>query len=232
MATLTPFPGGLFSANTRGLDFLNFNVNASNFRGPPIAAVYGAPEGVVFVDDVVAFADSFDAPLVVFDDTSGATAFNYFKSACNAVGYLYKSNRIGTPVFVSQTTATTPVIYGGPFLGLGTTDSFRALSVFLAWTLLALGMSRTTQNHPYRLGMQGVSNFTADGNLSPPVFQVGGTGRSIPLDLDDLKKKWLGQAVTTTSQYQALLDAAVARPGLAALCNAALVPYLVIDDPT
>lgn len=229
MATLTPFPGGLFSANVRGLDFLNHNVTATNFRGPPIAACYGAPEGIILIDDVVDFADSFDAPLVVFDDTAGATAFNYYRAALAAVGYLYKSNHRGSPVFVSQTTPPTTIIYGGPFLGLGTTTPYRDLSVFLAWSALAVGMSRTTQNHPYLLGMQGVSNFTTDGNLSPPVYQIGD---DVVLDLKTLRKKWLGQATTTTSQYQAVLDAAVSRPGLAALTNSALVPYIVLEDPT
>lgn len=233
MATLTPFPGGLFSANSRGFDFLSLNVTQANFRGPPVGVCYGAPEGIVFIDEVVAFVDSFDAPCVVFDSTAGTTAFDYYRAACNAVGYLYKSNRMGTPVVVTPTTGPTSVIMGGPFLGVGTTDAFRALSVYLAWTAAASGMSRTTQNHPYLLGMHGVSAFAEDGtNLSPPVYQIGGTGRVVADDLNALKKKWLGQAVTTTSQYQLLLDAAVARPGLAALCNAALVPFLVLEDPT
>lgn len=230
MATLTPFPGGLFSANARGLDFLNHAVTASNFRGPPVGVCYGAPEGIVHIDDVVAFVDSFDAPCVVFDTTAGTTAFNYFKAACNAVGYLYKSNRSGSPVIVAETTGPTAVIMGGPFLGVGTTAPYRDLGVALAWTAAASGMSRTTQNHPYLLGMQGVSSFATDGsNLSPPVYAVG---PDIALDLDTLKKKWLGRAVTTTSQYQLLLDASVSRPGLAALCNACLIPYLVVEDPT
>jgi len=222
----TEYYPGLYSGNSAGDDVLQHTVTASNFKGPPLVAVYGTTaDRFVNESEVDDFASAFNAPLVIITDQIDGTGRAAYVAACNAMGPLYKSNRRGSPVFVSNTTPSTPIVYGGPLLALGTTDPNIDSSVAVAW-LVAEMTSRTTQNHPYQLGMQGVSTFTTDGNLSPPVYRIG---PDIVDGLQQVQKKWQGKTVTTVSQYQALMTAAIGRPGLAALCNAALVPFIVLN---
>lgn len=222
----TEFLPGLYSGNDAGYDVLSHAVTSTNFKGPPLVAVYGTTaDRFVNESEVDDFASAFNAPLVIITDQIDGTGRAAYVVACNAMGPLYKSNRRGSPVFVSNTTPSTPIVYGGPLLAIGTTDPNIDSSVAVAW-LVAEMTSRTTQNHPYQLGMQGVSTFTTDGNLSPPVYRIG---PDIVDGLQQVQKKWQGKTVTTVSQYQALMTAAIGRPGLAALCNAALVPFIVLN---
>jgi len=222
----TEFLPGLYSGNDAGFDVLSHAVTAANFKGPPLVVAYGTTEDrFVNESEVDDFAAAFRAPLVIITDEIDGTGRAAYVAACAAMGPLYKSNRAGSPVFVSNTTPQTPAVMGGPLLALGTTGPNIDSSVAVAWLVAEL-TSRTTQNHPYLLGMQGVSAFTADGNLSPPVYRIG---PDIVDDLQQVQQKWQGKTVTTTAQYQALLTASVSRPGLAALCNASLVPFLVLS---
>ncbi len=224
----TEYYPGLYSGNSAGDDVLQHTVTAANFKGPPLVAVYGTTaDRFVNESEVDDFASAFNAPLVIITDQIDGTGRSAYVAACNAMGPLYKSNRRGSPVFVSNTTPSTPIVYGGPLLAIGTTDPNIDSSVAVAW-LVAEMTSRTTQNHPYQLGMQGVSTFTTDGNLSPPVYRIG---PDIVDGLQQVQKKWQGKTVTTVSQYQALMTAAIGRPGLAALCNASMVRFLELYGP-
>ena len=78
--------------------------------------------------------------------------------------------------------------------------------------------------------MQAVSGFSGN-DLKPPIYALGVGDAAIAADAVTLAKKWRGEAVVTVSQYETLLAAAVARPGLARLINATLVPYIVLADP-
>lgn len=228
---LTTYAPGLYAANALAVAFLNRTVNQTNFRGLPIVGVFrgaGAlqpsDEGLVALVD---FAAAFNAPLVVMDDSASTQATDYLFASAQACAKLFDTAKTKQPVFVDNGISS-PVVFSGPFIAVGTSDPNRTSSVAFAWTT-ATAYSRTSEYQPYGAGMMAVSWFTTAGNLGPPVFVVGS---GVEADLLQLKKRWQGDAVTSTSQYQAVQDAAVARPGLARLCNAALVPYIVLTIPT
>lgn len=229
MATLTLFAPGLYSANALGLAFLSGTVTAATFRGLPIVGIFWEGLDDPYIDDLVAFAAAFDAPLIVMNSdaspTPGDSTLTYLDYALLRVGPFFDSAKLLQPRRPTSPSTSAPVTFCGPFVVVNLTDIPDGR--ILAWQIAA-GYSRTSQYHPYGLGMMAVSHFDGD-DLGPPIYVIGPD--TVPQSLDTLKKKWQGGAVTTTSQYQVVLDAAVARPGLAAHVNAALVPYVDLVPP-
>lgn len=225
----TPYAPGLGSLNALGDDFLSLTVTEATFRGPAITLVVSSILGLDY-SPIIDFADSFNAPLVIFiADSSDPTAIALLQQAYAALDKFYDSAKSRTPRLPTSANTDVPVIFGGPFICAGLTAPSLTDAVDIAWTL-ASAYSRTSQNHPYLCGMQAVSGFSGN-NLKPPVYALGVGNDAIASDCITLGKKWRGEAVVTVSQYETLLAAAVARPGLARLINAALVPYIVLADP-
>ena len=225
----TPYAPGLGSLNALGDDFLSLTVTQATFRGPAITLVVTSLLGLDYTP-IIDFANSFNAPLVVFiADSSDPTAIALLQSAYAALGKFYDSAKTRTPRLPTSAHTDVPVIFGGPFICIATDASDLTDATDIAW-FLASAYSRTSQNHPYLCGMQAVSGFSGN-DLKPPIYALGVGDAAIAADAVTLAKKWRGEAVVTVSQYETLLAAAVARPGLARLINAALVPYIVLADP-
>ena len=225
----TPYAPGLGSLNALGDDFLSLTVTRATFRGPAITLVVTSLLGLDYTP-IIDFANSFNAPLVVFiADSSDPTAITLLQSAYAALGKFYDSAKTRTPRLPTSAHTDVPVIFGGPFICIATDASDLTDATDIAW-FLASAYSRTSQNHPYLCGMQAVSGFSGN-DLKPPIYALGVGDAAIAADAVTLAKKWRGEAVVTVSQYETLLAAAVARPGLARLVNAALVPYIVLADP-
>ena len=224
-----PYAPGLGSLNALGDDFLSLTVTQATFRGPAITLVVTSLLGLDYTP-IIDFANSFNAPLVVFiADSSDPTAITLLQSAYAALGKFYDSAKTRTPRLPTSAHTDVPVIFGGPFICIATDASDLTDATDIAW-FLASAYSRTSQNHPYLCGMQAVSGFSGN-DLKPPIYALGVGDAAIAADAVTLAKKWRGEAVVTVSQYETLLAAAVARPGLARLVNAALVPYIVLADP-
>ena len=225
----TPYAPGLGSLNALGDDFLSLTVTQATFRGPAITLVVTSLLGLDYTP-IIDFANSFSAPLVVFiADSSDPTAITLLQSAYAALGKFYDSAKTRTPRLPTSAHTDVPVIFGGPFICIATDASDLTDATDIAW-FLASAYSRTSQNHPYLCGMQAVSTFSGN-DLKPPIYALGVGDAAIAADAVTLAKKWRGEAVVTVSQYETLLTASVARPGLARLINAALVPYIVLADP-
>lgn len=223
---LVQFAPNFYSANAHGQAFLSKSLTLTSFRGPPITAcIFGVSPASAVLASLVGFAATFDAPLVLFSATS-SQGLSVLRLACDSVGRFYDSAKLQKPVLVEGTTRT-PVIFGGPFIAAGTSQPSIDAAAVWAWSC-ATTLQRTSQNHPYQLGMHGVSDFSMAGAMSPPVYKLTPNYLN---DVDQLTKRWQGKTVTATSQYQTLLDAAVSRPGLAAKINACLVPYIVLAAP-
>lgn len=225
----TLYAPGLGSLNALGDDFLSLTVTQATFRGPAITLVVTSLLGLDYTP-VIDFANSFNAPLVVFIAAdSDPTAIALLQSAYAALGTFYDSAKTRTPRLPTSAYTDIPVIFGGPFICIATDTSDLTDATDIAW-FLASAYSRTSQNHPYLCGMQAVSGFSGN-DLKPPIYALGVGDAAIAADAVTLAKKWRGEAVVTVSQYETLLAAAVARPGLARLINATLVPYIVLADP-
>ncbi len=227
--TVTRYGVNLFSLNSLGDDWLGHRVTTANFRGPPIVLVSTVVDGAdPDIEAVVAFAALWNAPLIAFDRSVGfgSWALSTLASACIDGGKLFVSNHFQTfdlPIGILST-RTLPIC--GPWIALETGGPATTID---AWAALATNnFSRTGQNHPYACGLQGVSHFNAYID-APPLYRVGLT--DVAGDLARLRKKWEGSAVPTVAQYEAIIAAAAIRPGLARLCNPAMLPELVVIAP-
>lgn len=223
--TKTRYGANLFSLNALGNIWLDQTVTTTNFRGPPIVLVNTTiDETDPAIQAAVDFAAIWNAPLVAFDRSVSynSWALSTLASACVQGGKICNMTRhrkFDLPVG----TVTKTLAISGPWivfeLGGPPVD---------AWTALSTNnFARTGQNHPYVCGMQGVSHFV-DGVFAPPLYRIG---FDVITGLDRLKKKWDGSAIASVSQYADLAVAAAIRPGLARLCNPALLPELVVVPP-
>lgn len=225
-ATVTRFGVNLFSLNSLGDVWLDRRVTTANFRGPPIVIINTVIDGAdPDIEAAVAFAAIWDAPLLAFDLSVvvGSWALPTLVSACLEGGKLFVSNRYQT-FDLPYGNVPLPLPICGPWI------AFDQASAIDAWEALRVtSIARTGQNHPYVCGMQGVSHFSDSGESRTPLYRIGDA--DIPGDLAKLRRKWDGSAVPTVSQYETLGAAAAMRPGLARLCNPALLPELVVVAP-
>ena len=227
-----PFPqygANLYALNSLGEQWLNQTVTLATFRGPPIVLVTTTmsdtdPDILAVID----FANYWNGPIVGFDRavTVGFWNLAALQNAGLAASKFFTMARMSPFALpIGNSTVSYPIT--GPWISIETGGPATTVD---AWDAIeAGGFIRTTQNHPYGCGMQAVSVFDANTN-GPPLYGVG-----LLLDLIEsltrLQKKWAGASVPTVSQYQALSLAAAIRPGLARLCNAALLPELVVAEP-
>lgn len=231
---ITEFGQGIYSGNAAGHTFLSKLTTAANFTGPPLVAVL---KGVDLAGDptdptallLVDFADGFGGPLVFFDvHDPEVQAYAILSAAVFSYAYIFDTAQARTPVFSGRNGHPQVLEPLGPLIAAGTTQDDVDDGVAQAWAT-AGQYNRISQYHPYGAGMQAVSIFDGQGELCPPVYRAG--PGSVSGDLTKLGKIWRGQAVTTRAQYAAVLAAAVARPGLARLVNAALVPFVQLTTP-
>lgn len=230
MAPPVAYAAGVFSLNALGDDFLSYTVTQTTFRGPAAVLVVDAFD--FDYEIVVDFIAQFNAPLVgVAQNSIDSAGRAYLRGAYDMLGRFYDSARSRKPRLPTSLTTDIPVVYGGPFFAAGLSNSDVNIAAVRAWEL-AITYTRTTQNHPYGLGMQAVSVFsTSNDNLSPPVYQLTPGDVGIASDLKTLTKKWLAEAVPTVTQYESLYAAAVARPGLGAKINPVLIPQVLLAEP-
>lgn len=222
------YGANLYALNALGEAFVDQTVKLTNFRGPPIVGVVTTfdptdPDMVALVD----FAAFWQAPLVCFDRSIPVSSWETARllEACRFNSKFSVSNHFQKfDLPINRTTLTMPLC--GPWVAIETGGPATTID---AWEALGHGFARTGQNHPYVCGMQGVSLFDAFVN-APPLYAVG-LVESVVTALARLKKKWSGDAVPSVSQYQALGLASSLRPGLARLCNPALIPELVLAQP-
>lgn len=230
MAAPVFYSTGLWSLNSLGDDFLSYTVTSTTFRGPAMVLVI---EQLNFdYTLIVDFAAQWNAPLVlVRGSTINGASVLWLRGAYAAIGKFYDSARTRQPRRPTSPSTDVPAVFGGPYIIAGSTQGDVDVAAPHAWDL-AITYSRTSQNHPYGAGMQAVSVFdNATNNLSPPVYKLSPGDVAIASDLKTLTKKWQGDAVVTVAQYQALMAAAVARPGLASKINASLIPYVLLAQP-
>lgn len=225
-ATVTRYGVNLFSLNALGNIWMDRTVTTANFRGPPIVLVSTIVDGAdPDIEAAVAFAAIWNAPLLAFDRSVvvGSWALSTLVSACLEGGKLFVSNRYQT-FNLPFGNIQLPLPICGPWIAL---DQASAID---AWEALRVtSIARTGQNHPYVCGMQGVSHFSGGGELRPPLYNIGDS--DVSGDLARLRKKWDGSAVPTAAQYEALNAMNLIRPGLARLCNPALLPELALIAP-
>lgn len=227
--TPTFYAPGLGTLNANGDIFLSLATTEATFRGPATVLMVRAFPSIDYTP-IVELIDSFNAPLLIaVYDSLDNSSVALLRSAYASLGRFYDSAKSRTPRLPTSANTDIPVVFGGPWICAAPTAPGLADTLNLAWDI-AITYSRTSQNHPYLCGMQAVSTFSGN-NLSPPVYALGVGDAAIASDAVTLGKKWRGEAVVTVSQYETLLAAAVARPGLARLINAALVPYIVLADP-
>jgi hypothetical protein len=227
-----PFPqygANLYALNSLGEQWLNQTVTLATFRGPPIVLV------TTIMSDtdsdilaVIDFANYWNGPIVGFDRAVpiGSWSLTELRNAGLAASKFFTMAHT-SPFALPIGSSTVQYPITGPWLSLETGGPATSVD---AWDAIVAGeFIRTTQNHPYGCGMQAVSVFTESTN-GPPLYGIG-----LFLDvfegLTRLQKKWAGESVPTVSQYQALGLAAAIRPGLARLCNAALLPELIVVEP-
>ena len=224
--TVTRYGVNLFSLNSLGNIWLDRTVTTANFRGPPIVVVNTTVDGAdPDIEAAVAFAAVWNAPILAFDRSVvvGSWALPTLVSACLEGGKMFVSNRVQT-FNLPFGNIPLPLPICGPWI------AFNQASAIDAWEALRVtSIARTGQNHPYVCGLQGVTNFSDGGELRPPLYRIGDS--DIPGDLARLRKKWDGSAIPSVAQYEALSAAAALRPGLARLCNPALLPELVLTAP-
>lgn len=233
--SLKQYGVNLYSMNALGEQWMDQTVTASTFRGPPIVLVNTIindplrPDVIAVAD----FADYWNAPLVGFDTTviapSWATAT--LRTACLAAAKFFTMPRIGPFIYSTTMTLITSLAFTGPWISIETLGNGTSID---AWnTLASLGFARTYQNHPYKCGMQGVSQYviTDYGVISaPPLYAIASDGNVVGA-LSRLRKKWDGDAIPSVSQFEALMTVAGVRLGLGRLCNPALIPELVLTTP-
>ena len=219
----------LFALNSLGEIWLNRAVTVANFRGPPLVLVNTNlfdtdPEVLAVID----FANYWNAPIVGFDRSVGfgAWAISTLRSACFDAERFFTMPLTGTfSLPVGNSTTHKPIT--GPWVSI---ESGGPATSVDAWDAIVAGdFIRTTQRHPYGCGMQGVSVFT-DNMSAPPLYGIG-LGLDTITALARMVKKWSGDSVATVAQHQALAAAASLRPGLARLCNPALLPELILVEP-
>lgn len=235
--SLKQYGVNLYSLNALGEAWMRGLVTLGTFRGPPLVVVN------TFINDptdpdlvaVADFADYWNAPLVGFDTQVSTNFWSWqpLYNACLANAKFFTMSKLGpfSHPYVPPSTMLN-LAFTGPWISLESTGIQRTIE---AWTILnTVPFRRTNQNHPYRCGMQGVSYFfqTFYNNYisAPPLYGIGLDGDVVGA-LSRLTKKWEGDAIPTISQVQALSLAATIRPGLARLCNPAMLPELIITTP-
>lgn len=233
--SLKQYGVNLYSMNALGEQWMDQTVTASTFRGPPIVLVNSVindplrPDVIAVAD----FADYWNVPLIGFDTTvvasSWATAI--LRNACLAATKFFTMPRIGPFPPLTTATLTASLAFTGPWISIETLGNGTSID---AWNTLAyLSFTRTYQNHPYRCGMQGVSQYviTNYGVIgAPPLYAIASDGNVVGA-LSRLRKKWDGDAIPSVSQFEALMVADGVRLGLGRLCNPALIPELVLMAP-
>ena len=225
----TQYGTNLYALNALGEAWLSQTVTLATFRGPPMVLVDTVisdtdPNTLALID----FAAFWNAPLVGFDRsvTVPSWALSVLESAGLAAAKFFTASHI-LPFALPIGNVATAHPLCGPWIA---SEVGGPATTIDAWEALgASSLIRTTQNHPYGCGMQAVSHFTATTN-APPLYGIGLALDTIET-LTRMQKKWSGDSVTTVAQYQALAVAAAIRPGLARLCNPALLPELVIAEP-
>lgn len=235
----------LYSMNSLGQQWLDQSVTLSSFRGPPLVLVNYVINDLADanLNAVAEFADYWNAPLIGYDTTVGVVSWNTISlfNACQTASKFFTASHLTDyrlpyipSDFGGSSTVPTTLIPAltGPWIALETVNNNPTKA---AWSVLGEGfLRRTDQNHPYRCGMQGVSHFINNaysGSFNaPPLYAIGSDGNVVGA-LSRLLKKWNGDAKPSVSQFEALGLAATLRPGLARLCNPALLPELVIAAP-
>lgn len=235
--SLVQYGVNLYAMNALGQTWMQNLVTLGTFRGPPLVLVnpiINDPTDAALVA-VADFADYWNAPLVGFDTTVTTPnwAWMTLYNACLANAKFFTMPKMGTfghPY--APPNDKTDLAFTGPWIALEASGNQTTKD---AWAVLNTApFNRTYQNHPYRCGMQGVSYFfqTSYGGIfsNAPLYGIASDGNVVGA-LSRLTKKWEADATPTVSQYEALYLAAALRPGLARLCNPALLPELVIATP-
>lgn len=211
--TITNFAPGLWSANALGAAFLSSTVTPATFRGMPIVGVCrdqtfaGTSASYAPLQALVDFAAVYNAPLVVFDSVSSFdppnSAYVFLRTACDNVGRFFDSAQSRKPRVV-QPGFDFPVVMSGPWISVSATPSAITDGEAFAWQYAQL-FARTSQYHPYRVGMTAVSAFSTNNYyMSPPIYTIG---PGYAADFKQLDKKWSGQAVVSAQQCTDLLTA-------------------------
>lgn len=228
-------------ANADGQRILDGRVDrVEHFRGPPII-VFAAE---LRDDDrrwvaALEFATALRAPLI---GTDGASAsLTLIEHGLTILRRWWRSDRGGPPdlvlVFDRRTwgsppawgvgtwnephsppvTRTVTPMFCGPILLMPRSTEENLRPIAWAW---AQRVARSTEYHPYGIGMYAVSHFVLW--YSPPMYPIPVVA-DYKKRLDTLRKTWLAPPEPSVDQYEALAAAEVPRSGLARLIHPSLV---------
>ena len=239
-------PGRLYAGNLHGQRILENAVTVDNFAGPPLVVCFytgGVPLDTTTdgVELIQAFANSFDAPLIMLDTPSDA-GLGTLTNRLTTMRHLFTMSHLATPLQVTATLGppifssrfiSSPCALAGPFMVAGLNDGQINIVKSAMWTW-ANTFNRTTQFHRWGIGMQAVSGFNRLDFRAPPDSQrapLYKAGPNLANDLNEIAHIWRNERTTTISQMNALFAAQAMNTGINILVNPLNIPYVYLSAP-